>query len=259
MDSEKTVPQPKPGHEKVGRRFSRRQLGFNIAVILLVLATMAAGVFIAGYIEGGRQHTEVLPQRDKLQQKVTELTTQLRDVEAQLEIYRHGGELERQASEKLRQENIDLQNRNSELERSVAFYKGIMVPSGGAKGLKIDRLEIDSTPNRNRFRVKVTLTQLADNRSSVSGSLKLTLLGIRDGEKTAIPFTKMAAEFAEDSGSFKFRYFQELVSEIVIPDGVLPDQIVVEARAVGRKATKLERTFDWNNREVTTDVGQGKG
>ncbi len=236
---------------------SQRRLGFKIVVASLLLLSVAGGFFMAGYFQGIRQKLHVLDERSELKRSVADLTRQKSELQEQLAIYKHGGELERKASERLRQDNIQLQDRNSELERSVAFYKGIMAPENNAKGLKIDRLEIDSTPNRNRYRIKVVLTQVADNSSYISGTVRLTLLGVRDGERESIPFTKISQDFGTEGESFKFRYFQDLVGEIVIPDEVIPEQIEVIARSSGRKATRLERKFDWNYQEVTSHVGKG--
>ena len=56
---------------------------------------------------------------------------------------------------------------------------------------------------------------------------------------------------------FKFRYFQNVDGEIVVPGGFVPEQIEVIAQSKGRKATRLEKRFDWNVLEVRSDVGKG--
>ena len=55
---------------------------------------------------------------------------------------------------------------------------------------------------------------------------------------------------------FKFRYFQDLMGEWVLPSGFLPEQVEIIAKSNGKKAMRLERMFSWELEEAEPNVGQ---
>lgn len=229
----------------------------RILVGLLVILVVASGFFVAGYYQGIREKLHVLDERAELRTETEQLKHEVAQLQEQAAIYKHGSELERQASERVRKQNIGLQNRVSELEEAVSFYKGIMAPRKNDKGLRIERLELSSTVNKQRFKYKVVMTQVADNSSYISGSVSMNLLGVRQGAKESIPFEALSQELDAGGIPFKFRYFQNVDGEIVVPAGFVPEQIEVIAQSKGRKATRLEKRFDWKVLEVKSDVGKG--
>jgi len=99
---------------------------------------------------------------------------------------------------------------------------------------------------------------VADNRNYIKGSVKMNLLGVRQGSRQSIPFETVSKDWPDGDGApFNFRYFQDIGGELVVPEGFMPEQIEVIAQSKGRKAVRLEKRFDWKVDEVTSDVGKG--
>lgn len=234
-----------------GHQFKRRA-----AIVLIILVLSVAGTY-AGYRYGVTDQTNAVNQRDELLIKAANLDKEIKNLQEQVAIFKHGSELEKQATERVRQENIQLQNRVSELEEAVTFYKGIMAPKKNDKGLRIEKASLEITKNKQRIRFKVVLTQVADNRSYVSGRVNIKLHGLENGEKKAISLATLSEDMDSQGAKFKFRYFQDIVGEFEIPAGFTPEQFEVIAQSTGRKAMRLEKKFDWILEEVKSDVGQG--
>ena len=236
---------------KQGARWKR------VLLVVLVLVVVAGSFFVAGYYQGIREKLHVLDERAELRVETEQLSKELSHLHEQAAILKHGSELERQASERVRKENIGLQNRVSELEEAVTFYKSIMAPRKNDKGLRIERLELASTVNKRRYKYKVVMTQVANNSSYISGNVTMNLLGMRGGTKESLSFAGLSKEMENSGIPFRFRYFQNVDGEIVVPGDFVPEQIEVIAQSKGRKATRLEKRFDWNVLEVKSDVGKG--
>ncbi|MCG8668846.1 MAG: hypothetical protein MI867_05490 [Pseudomonadales bacterium] len=234
-----------------GRQTKRRLLIFIALIIFAV-----AGLF-AGYQLGVTDQTNAVVERDELVIKNSTLDKKINQLQEQVAIYKHGSELEKQATERVRQENVQLQNRVSELEEAVTFYKGIMAPKSNDKGLRIEKATFEATKDPNRIRFKVVLTQVADNRSYVSGRVNINIHGMDNGEKKALSIATLSEDMESDGAKFKFRYFQDIVGEVQLPGGFIPEHIEVIAQSTGRKAMRLEKKFDWILEEVKSDVGQG--
>ena len=48
---------------------------------------------------------------------------------------------------------------------------------------------------------------------------------------------------------FSFRYFQDFERELMLPDGFVPDRVMVEVSPKGRKgraAKAIKQTFEWS-------------
>ena len=230
--------------------------GWQWLLRFLILMVVAVSCLVLGYYLGIRNEIAIIQERTDLKHNQHELQQQLVDIQGKAAIHKHGSEVERRASERLRQENILLQNRVSDLEEAVSFYKSIMVPQKGNKGLKVERMEIAGTYQPGRYKFKLVLTQVADNSAHISGKVKLNLLGIREGKKQSLPFGSISSDIESEGAKFKFRYFQDVKGEIVIPGDFLPEQVEVIAESKGRKATRLEKRFDWNVQEVVNNVGK---
>ena len=48
-----------------------------------------------------------------------------------------------------------------------------------------------------------------------------------------------------DAVKFRFRYFQNINGEMILPEGFQPREVMVVAQSSGRNAQRLEKTFDW--------------
>lgn len=234
------------------------QLRLRGLQILLCVASLAVGGAVGYWYGGQGEHNlpsandgkELLNANRQLQQELT-------DIQSQAALDVHGSELEKHAVENVRQENLLLQNKVSELEEAVAFYKGIMDPQKGDKGLRIDKVNLEATTDPQRIRYKVVLTQVADNLSYVSGRVTIKLLGMDKGKKSELSLDNISEDFDAKGAKFKFRYFQNLSGELLLPKGFMPEQIEIVAQSEGRKAMRLERRFDWKLEEVEHHVGQG--
>lgn len=237
------------------RAYLLRMRGLQLLLCVLSLAVGGAvGYWYGASGAGDAPKSEV---REELLNANRQLQQELTDIQSQAALEIHGSELEKHAVENVRQENLHLQNKVSELEEAVAFYKGIMDPQKDDKGLRIDKINLESTADPQRIRYKLVLTQVADNLSYVSGRVTVKLLGMENGKKTELSLESISEDFDAKGAKFKFRYFQNLSGELLLPKGFMPEQIEIVAQSEGRKAMRLERRFDWKLEEVEHHVGQG--
>lgn len=258
MAQQSARPTGSPDPQLVLVPYQRGQGAKRVIIWSICLLLTAVLCFAAGYYRGIRQNWHMVEQRSEMKAEIAQLQLKLQQQQEEAAIHRHGSDLERQASERVRKENIALQDRVAELEEAVAFYKGIMAPEGDEKGLRIERLEVVRTTSKKRFKYKVVMTQVADNGNYIKGNIKMNLLGTRQGTRETIPFDRIAKDWSGGDGApFNFRFFQDVGGELVVPDEFVPEQVEVIAQSKGRKAVRLERRFEWKLNEVTSDVGKG--
>jgi len=97
----------------------------------------------------------------------------------------------------------------------------------------------------NRFRYSIMLTQVADNSSYISGLAAVNFIGVRNGEKVILPLRDLDENIKDLGVKFRFRYFQEVAGDIVLPRGFVPEQVQVVLQSTGSKAQRVEQTIEW--------------
>lgn len=175
-----------------------------------------------------------LLQRDK---SIANLQRQLADIEL-------GGEIDSRAAVEVGDEIEALKAQIAEQNEEIRFYKGVMLPKFSEKGLRIERLDMQSTLESSHIKYSLMLTQVVDKHEFIRGKVEIKLIGNQGEELKEISLTELTESNSATVG-FRFRYFQTLEGELVIPDGFIPQQVKVSAKSTGRRKQTLERIFDW--------------
>ena len=140
----------------------------------------------------------------------------------------------------LRDELTKLHTVNAGLETELGFFRKIMVPGETDQGIHVERLSV-SLSTASTYVIEATLIQVAERPTIVSGSVKLEIQGMQNGEAVRL----MAADLggAPANLDFRFRYFQALEQTIELPTEFLPSRIKVAV--IGKKGMPVEAEFVW--------------
>lgn len=213
-----------------------------------IFAWLAVFIGIAGGIGLGWYAADRYHQNNSqvpfLKGQLAGLQEKLADLTQQLAILERGRAVDDAANLEVQTSILELESTIVQLKKDVAFYKNIMAPSANDKGLKIQKLDLWAGRGEKAYKYKLVLTQVSDNSTYINGLVAVNLIGQRGDEKEILPLRDV--EGAEDLGlKFRFRYFQDIEGELFLPEGFEVAQVQVVAQATGKKATKIERTFDW--------------
>tara|TARA_B100000676_G_scaffold310111_1_gene375606 strand:+ start:297 stop:1082 length:786 start_codon:yes stop_codon:yes gene_type:complete len=234
---------------------------YTWAVLCAFTALLGFMAFLSyeyGRREGLALKDEVMRERDSARLELRDHARQIDAMRQHIADLEVGREVDEKATEEVLVTIEGLQNRIAELQEEIRFYKGVMLPNVDEKGLRIERLDILRTPDPNRVKYKLLLTQVVDKHDYVQGGVEINLLG----RPEVLAFTsgdpgQVGAGAAEAAGSessdprtgsirFRFRYFQNIDGELTLPDGFEPEEIIVVAQSSGRNAQKLERRFAYS-------------
>ncbi len=215
-------------------------LYFALCVIAVALGSYFAGLY------GSMDIIQSLrSERDTLQARLDEAEVHLADATQKISVLEKGGEVDRQASEGVRQTVKDLKNQIATLQEEVAFYKSTLRPASNDKGLRVSKMDVTALDTPNRYRYSVTLAQVTDNSSYIAGIAAISVVGVRNGEQVSIPLRDLDPSVSELGVKFRFRYFQEVAGEVSLPDQFKPEQLQVVLQASGDKAQRVEQTAEW--------------
>ncbi len=215
-------------------------------IFIVSLMVVAAVGFFIGESRLASQYDEVSEERDNLLQELQRLGDSEAGFRQRVAILERGRAIDSQAQQTVQATIKTLEQTANQLKADVTFYKNILAPADNTKGLQIQKLEITETSGAKRYAYKIVLTQVANNKQYINGVVAVNFIGSIQGKKEILPLRDIS-DVEELGIKFKFRYFQDIAGELTLPDDFTPEKIQIVAQASGKKNTRVEQTFDWNN------------
>ena len=220
---------------------------YKVAIFCLFLIAMVALSILTyeyGKGQGLATKVAVVKEKDEIKLQLVEASGLISSLRQEVAGLRLGGEIDSRANEEVRQTVEVLQNQIAQLSEEIRFYKGVMLPNVEEKGLRIERLDVERTGEPNKYKYSLLLTQVVDKHEYVQGGVEIALLGSKaDSEKQL--FLSEFSGVKQARVGFRFRYFQNIDGELLVPEGFLPKEVMIIAKSSGRNSQRLERKFDW--------------
>lgn len=197
------------------------------------------GLVQAGYsnVDLGKEIEQLGEYRDVLQEE----NEQLRE---QIALLERSHQVESGAYAEVDDTLKTLQQEILELKEEVAFYRGIVSSRESAGGLTIQSFKIEKTQEERVYQFKLVLTQVMKNDRIVRGKIKLAVEGVNDGKLQKLNI-RQASGGAKLNLNLKFKYFQTIAGNVVLPEGFLPTRVFLDVLPKGRKMTDMNKTYDW--------------
>jgi uncharacterized small protein (DUF1192 family) len=213
---------------------------------------IGAALVIGGYLlfEFGRLQADynIVDAASEKQALIREISTlddeiaALKQEIARLETHR---EIDREAYEVVEADLADLQRKIQEQTDAIAFYRGIVSPKDGSRGLKVQDLKLSRGNDERHFNLRLVLVQVMQHDRSVKGEVNFTIDGAQDGVAKTYKLAELLPEEGNSNWPFAFRYFQDFDRELVLPEGFTPERINVEVISRTKTIANVKQSFDW--------------
>ncbi len=236
------------GSKKLRIRVIEYRLRYILLALFLLLAIVCGGVLAAyysGHKAGMAGQEKALADVAHYSGKLQQAESRADELEQQLANIRMASQVDRQASEDVRQEVIALKDEIARLEEENSFYRGLMAPNESASGLTLGQVELISTRKERTYAYKVVIQQLATRHNVLSGSANITVLGRQDGVDVRFPLMMLSEDVEVEDIKLRFKYFQVIDGELVLPAGFEPLGIQIEAKTTGKKPQTISKKFGW--------------
>ncbi|TDF37553.1 hypothetical protein EYS14_15520 [Alteromonadaceae bacterium M269] len=210
---------------------------------IAILGATGYGGFLLGNLERSQQAERI----KGLEQSLDNLNSDNNAVTKRLNITGVELEVERLAGQNTQKTIKEMLERNNELRRELSFYQKVMAPELEEEGFTIESLNIEGTSSTNFFRFALVVMQRDKRKNYVKGQAKLALVGSQEGKPKRLDLLELAA--LGNQVEFSFKYFDVIEGEVVLPDGFVPEKVVVNTQLADAKWGKgaLQRTFDWQD------------
>jgi hypothetical protein len=222
---------------------------FKRLLLLILIAALGGASYLFGRFEAAQIQSQAIAERDQLKQDLQMAQDEMASHSQRVIMLEKGGEVDRRSTEGLRQNLVDLRSQITTLQEEVAFYKGIMAPSTRKQDLRIQKVDIEATLEQRRYRYKVVVTQVGANQRFVKGLAAVNITGVLNGKQVVYGLRDLSDDVQDYGIKYRFRYFQEIEGDLVLPEGFTAESIEVVLQTNGSKANRVEQTFPWPGKE----------
>lgn len=192
------------------------------------------------------QLRELRSERRQLARQVEELSDARTELERKVAMLERSRKLDQDAYAEIRNDRARLEAEIRQLREDLAFYRGVMSPAQARSGLGVQDFRVQrSGEGERRYHFRLLLTQSRRHDRLARGKLYLNVEGERDGVTERLSLRQMTPDQTSAIG-YRFRYFQEVEGDLVLPEGFRPVRVLVKLVPKAKKPVPVEWTFDWS-------------
>ena len=223
---------------------SARNWGLTLAVV--------AAIGLAGYLsfEFGRIQADfnvvdALDERRFYEDRVATLEQEIITLKQAIELHQTHREIEREAYKEIETSLGNLESKIQEQRDAIAFYRGIISPADGGKGLRVQDFKLSKGKEDREYNMRLVLVQVKQHDRSVKGSVDVKFEGEQDGVAKTYTLKELSTPDTDSSWPFAFRYFQNFDRQVKLPVGFSPERINIEVRSRTKSVAGMKQTFIW--------------
>jgi hypothetical protein len=223
-----------------GRRF------LLVSLLVLGVGASAVGGFMYGYMNTMRsQQSEQATQQEVSGQLIT-AESENSELRRQVAILDRSSVMDQLATEEVQETILGLRDRVAQLEQDIVYYRQVVSAETEDTGLIISQLDIDATREAHRYRYKLVLRQQdADGDTFLTGHVNINLVGSQGDEQQVLSLRDLSAEQDQLDIRLRFKYFQNIEGELVLPENFVPDRLQVAAVSVEPVEKSVNQNFSW--------------
>jgi len=212
---------------------------------LLIIGALVGGWELFDYGRGRAGFDSSLAERERngLHKRIDDLATENNELRDKNAVLVQAAEIDRQAYDQVDDTLRGLQAEILELKQEVDFYRGIVSPKGG-EGLRVQKFVMTRNGETQSYRYNLVLSQFVKRQRQVKGIARMVIYGMLGEEQKSMALKDVTRPVINSLG-FRFKFFQELEGDIVLPEDFEPLRVEVEAIPYGNSLKRIKKTFSW--------------
>lgn len=215
----------------------------------IVLAVLLGGylTFELGRIQAGYNIADALAEKGELERRIDALEANIaaqKETIALLETHR---DIDRAAYRDVEASLADLQQKIQEQRDAIEFYRGIISPADGGRGLRVQDLKLEKGAEEGLYNLRLVLVQVKQHDRSVKGEVAFSVEGDQDGSAHTYELSDLLPADADSAWPFSFRYFQNFDRQLMLPDGFKPERINIEVKSRTKSVASVKQSFLWDS------------
>ena len=212
------------------------------------LAAVLVGAYLLfelGRIQAGHNIVDVVEERRAFRSEIDGLKKLIMALEEEVTLLETHRDIDEAAYENVEASLVGLQRKIQEQRDAIAFYRGIVSPADGGRGLRVQDLKLTKGKDDREYNVRLVLIQMMQHDRAVKGDVNFSVEGEQEGVATTYTLEQLVPADEDSSWPFSFRYFQDFDRELVLPDGFTPERITIKVRSRTKSIASIEQSYLW--------------
>jgi hypothetical protein len=213
-----------------------------------VIAALVVGGYLAfelGRIQAGHSIIQVTAETRAFREEISHLEREIKGLNEEIALQLTHRDIDREAYKDVEASLVDLQHKIQEQREAIEFYRGIMSPADGGRGLRVQDVRLSRGKDEREYKLRLVLVQVMQHDRAVKGDVGFSLEGAQDGVATSYSLEQLVPADEDSSWPFSFRYFQAFDRKLVLPAGFTPERINVEVRSRTKSIASVEESYAW--------------
>jgi hypothetical protein len=214
------------------------------ALLILILA----GFFLSfelGRYQADYSRLDAWREASALEAEIGLRDNAIDELERRIAILETSGSIDRETYAGVEANLAELEARIQAQEEELVFYRGIVTPGDGVAGLRVQNVEVLAGEGEATHTLRVLLVQAIVHNDRVTGSVRLSLRGMLDGQATAFGLDALGTESRSTDIPYGFRYFQTLETGLTLPAGFEPDELEIQVWPRSPRGETIVQSFPW--------------
>jgi len=216
----------------------------RIGAAVLVLVLAAWGLFHVGHQRAGFDYDELVHERDSLLDQLDKARSESQEYREKIAVLERATQIDKKGYSEVESSLKQVQDEMLELKEEVAFYRGIVSPTDTASGINVADFRVSGIGEKRAYRFKLVMTQTKSNTRVVKGYARIAFEGLQDGAQVEHTLQEVSGRKL-DRLDLRFKYFQNIEGEFVLPEDFLPSRVLIEVIPADQGDSRLKKTFDW--------------
>ena len=227
-----------------------RSSSYNSGPIWAARAALAVAFVVGGYLtfEFGRIQADynivdAAEERQDYENHIKELQKQIGALNQEIALLETHRDIDQEAYKDVESSLANLQEKIQEQRDAIAFYRGIISPADGQRGLRVQDLRLSKGKDERQYYIRLVLVQVMQHDRSVKGEVSFSLEGAQDGVATTYNLGQLIPAEETSNWPFSFRYFQNFDRQLILPEGFLPEKINIEVMSRTKSIASVKQSF----------------
>ncbi|CAH0992802.1 hypothetical protein SIN8267_02939 [Sinobacterium norvegicum] len=230
--------------------YQRQQLILLVIGIVVLLGLIVGASYWAGYNIGFDTKDETTASLVALRSEFQNTTKELSDSQQLLANARADNNVLQLAQQSIREDLNSYRQTIDMLQQDLQFYRSAIDP-GDDNGLSVYDLEVVGTEDPLSFHYNIVFVQRVMRHSLLNGVLQLKIVGSQNGRVVELELKEVSDTVDSTDIKLRFKYFQNIVGELTLPEGFEPKELHLTARSIGRASKTIDMTYAWEIKEST--------
>ena len=223
-------------------------LGRNWVQNTIVAAALIFGAYLIfefGRIQAKYNIVDAISEQQALLSEIEGLENRIVALKQEIALLETHRDIDNEAYQVVEANLGELQKKIQEQRDAIAFYRGIVSPADGGRGLRVQDLKLKKGKDERQYHVRLVLVQVMQHDRSVKGEVDFSIEGAQDGVDVTYALEQLLPADADSKWPFSFRYFQDFDRELVLPAGFTPEKINIEVKSRTKSIASIKQSFLW--------------